>query len=211
VAWSPDYITLAQLKDSLRITDTVDDAMLGFAITAASRAIDQHCGRQFGQLAAPAARYYEPRWDRRQTRWLIPIDDLMTTTGLAIATDVNDDGTWGTALVLNTDVSLFPWNAAADGLQWTALAGGKSVTFSPPSTVLFDRTVRVTAQWGWSAVPSVVVQATLIQASRFFKRRDAPFGIAGSPDMGSELRLLAKVDPDVQLVLDPVRRLWGLG
>jgi hypothetical protein len=211
VAWSPDYITLAQLKDSLRITDTVDDAMLGFAITAASRAIDQHCGRQFGQLAAPAARYYEPRWDRRQTRWLIPIDDLMTTTGLAIATDVNDDGTWGTALVLNTDVSLFPWNAAADGLPWTALAGGKSVTFSPPSTVLFDRTVRVTAQWGWSAVPSVVVQATLIQASRFFKRRDAPFGIAGSPDMGSELRLLAKVDPDVQLVLDPVRRLWGLG
>jgi hypothetical protein len=213
MAWAPSYITSAQLHDDLRIAigDTVDDAMLGYAITAASRAIDQHCGRQFGQLAAPAARYYEPRWDRRQTRWVIPIDDLMTTTGLAVAADINDDGTYSTTLVLNTDFQPFPWNAAADNVPWTALAGSKSLVFNPPSSVLFDRIVRVTAQWGWSAVPDVVVQATLIQAARFFKRRDAPFGVAGSPDMGSELRLLAKLDPDVQLLLDPVRRLWGLG
>jgi hypothetical protein len=42
-----------------------------------------------------------------------------------------------------------------------------------------------------------------MQASRLLSRRDAPFGIAGSPEMGSEMRLLAKLDPDVDLLVQP--------
>jgi len=55
-------------------------------------------------------------------------------------------------------------------------------------------------------VPTTVKQATLLQASRVFARREAPFGVAGSPDMGSELRLLEKVDPDVAVMLVPYVR-----
>jgi hypothetical protein len=69
--------------------------------------------------------------------------------------------------------------------------------------------VQVTATWGWTAVPATIKKATLLQASRFYKRRDAPFGVAGSPDMGSEMRLLAKVDPDVEVMLGDYRRKWG--
>lgn len=57
----------------------------------------------------------------------------------------------------------------------------------------------------FSPVPSMVKLATQLQASRWAKRRDAPFGIAGSPEMGSELRLLARLDPDVEILLGG----WG--
>jgi hypothetical protein len=41
----------------------------------------------------------------------------------------------------------------------------------------------------------------MLQASRFYARRDSPYGVAGSPDLGSEVRLLSKVDPDVAVSL----------
>jgi hypothetical protein len=60
-------------------------------------------------------------------------------------------------------------------------------------------------------VPPTIKLATQLQASRWLKRRDAPFGIAGSPELGSELRLLAKLDPDVEVLLDGhgERTRWG--
>jgi hypothetical protein len=59
------------------------------------------------------------------------------------------------------------------------------------------------------AVPDGVVLACLLQASRWYKRRDAPFGIAGSDLMGAAMRLAAKVDPDVAVLLSTYRRHWG--
>lgn len=54
----------------------------------------------------------------------------------------------------------------------------------------------------FSPVPKPVSIATKLQASRWYKRRDAPFGVAGSPELGSELRLLPKLDPDVEVLLN---------
>lgn len=59
------------------------------------------------------------------------------------------------------------------------------------------------------AVPASINLATLIQAARFVKRRDAPFGVAGSPDMGNELRLLARLDPDVLVLVANHRNWWS--
>jgi hypothetical protein len=60
----------------------------------------------------------------------------------------------------------------------------------------------VTAKWGYAAaIPKSVIEANLLQASRLFSRRQSPYGVAGSPDLGGELRLLAKVDPDVAVLL----------
>jgi hypothetical protein len=61
--------------------------------------------------------------------------------------------------------------------------------------------VTISAVWGWDEVPTTVEQATLLQASRFHARRFSPYGVAGSPEAGSEMRLLAKLDPDVELAL----------
>lgn len=202
MAWAPDYATLAELKHALApgIADTVDDDELERAIGAASRAIDHHCGRQFGKDAAPVARYYTPTSHGRAA---VVIDDLMDTSGLVVKTD-DGSGAFATTLELDVDVVLFPWNAAADGRPWRMLVG-----INGASLPCRERAVEVTARFGWSAVPIEVTQACLLQAARIFVRKNSPFGIAGSPEMGSELRLLNKLDPDVAVLLSGVRAYWG--
>lgn len=60
-----------------------------------------------------------------------------------------------------------------------------------------------------TTIPDSIVMACLLQAGRFYKRRDALFGIAGSPEMGNEMRLLAKLDPDVALLVKSAYDMWG--
>ena len=196
MAWKPDYATSADLKAYLRIGDAVDDAQIALAITAASRAIDRNTKRQFGLVDAPEARKYTARWDCNRGRYVVRIDDLMTQVGLTITTAAGA-----------VDVfALKPANAALEGRPWTLIVVDPTSAVKP--TTLEDA-VTVTAKFGWTAVPATVKEATLLQASRLFKRRDAPFGVAGSPELGSELRLLAKVDPDVHVMLSDYRLDWG--
>ncbi|GLI00311.1 head-tail connector protein [Phytohabitans aurantiacus] len=202
MAWAPDYVTSAELKAFLRISDTDDDAQVALAITAASRAVDTHCGRQFGVVAAAEQRFYTGQWDRRICRWVVVFDDLMSTTNFAAIVQDEDGVTVGTI----DEYALEPRNAAAKGRPWTQMVVLLNSAQQP--TGARDE-VAVTALWGWSAVPSAVKQATLLQASRIFARRQSPYGIAGSPDDGSEMRLLARVDPDVAVVLNPYRRWWA--
>lgn len=58
-------------------------------------------------------------------------------------------------------------------------------------------------------IPAGIKYACLIQASRLVKRKDAPFGVAGSPAMGSEMRLLDRLDPDVVVHARPHKVWWG--
>lgn len=199
MAWAPDYVTAAELKAYLRISDTVDDVQIALAITAASRAVDRCASRQFGLVAAPEARTYTSRWDRIRRRYVCDIDDLMTVTGLTIT------NTQGSV----TGYTLKAGNAPAKGRPWTLLVLDPQPTIHPTPWVTLEDDVTVTARFGWTTVPDPVKQATLLQASRFFTRRNAPFGVAGSPDLGSELRLLAKVDVDVAVVLGPYIRWWA--
>ncbi|HEY9416823.1 MAG TPA: hypothetical protein VIQ30_18865 [Pseudonocardia sp.] len=193
MVWAPDYVTPDELKGDLRITDTVDDAQAARAVTAASRAVDRATHRQFGKLTEAAPFVYTARWHSGRGQWLIPIDDLMTSTGLVITTV---DGPI-------TAFKLQPGNAAVKGRPWTRILVEKASAIQPTAD---EDGVTVTGLFGWSDVPVTVKAATLLQATRFFKRRDAPFGVAGSPQDGSEVRLLAKVDPDVAvMVRDYVR------
>lgn len=200
MAWQPDYATLAELKAFVRIADTVDDAELAVAITAASRSIDAHTGRQFGLLAVPTLWSYTARPDLARGRWVVDVDDLMTVTGLLVEVP--------TAATVTT-FTKEPVNGATKGRPWTRIVFDRNPTVHP--LPIDNYTVNVTGQFGWTTVPVPVKQACLLQASRFFKRRDAPFGVAGSPDLGSEIRLLAKVDPDVAVVLTPYRRIGRVG
>lgn len=200
MAWEPDYTTAVDLAAYLRIDDNDDDLQLATAATSASRAIDRFTCRQFGLIDAPEARYYTARWSRSRGMWLVAIDDLMTETGLEVATEQYADGIF----VAVTAPVLRPRNALQKGRPWTELAIPNESAVGP----LFGRDggVRVTGRWGWTSVPVTVEQAALLQGSRVFARRDAPFGVAGSPEAGSELRLLAKVDPDVAVMLNSYRR-----
>ena len=207
MAWAPDYATVDQLRRYLRLPtsgdvgevgeDTDNDAVYGPAITASSRLIDRACGRQFGSVTA-TARYYTPRYFPQRGRNVATVDDFMSVTSLAVKTDLDGDDVYETTI---TDFVKLPLNAAASLRPWTDIELREAVSRSEGS-------LEITALWGWTAVPDTILTATLLQASRISKRRDAPFGVAGSPDLGNELRLLAKLDPDVSMMVSAYRRYY---
>ncbi|GAA4681343.1 phage gp6-like head-tail connector protein [Phytohabitans rumicis] len=199
MVWKPDYIDdLTQLRDFITRSDvTVDDEFLTIAAGAASRAVDRHTGRQFGKTDTVQARRYTARWNRRRGRYVVTIDDLYSAAGLVIA-------------VPDGPVSVFelePVNALADGLVYERLVIEPDSANLPTGRVRNEVTV-TTDKWGWPAFPVPVVEGTLLQASRLASRRNSPYGIAGSPDDGSEMRLLARVDPDVAVSLGSHKRRW---
>lgn len=197
--WKPDYATLAEVKSYLRTADTLDDTELPGWITAASRAVDERCNRQFGVLAAPAARIYRraPFWDPTLCMWLLEIDDLMTSAAMTVG---------GVALASSGTV-LLPDNAPADGRPWTHI--GYAVQ-PVASYVGAPVSIAVSATWGWTTVPEQVKSAVKLQVSRWMSRRDSPNGIVSSPDTGG-LRLLSRLDPDVATSLSGLSRRRRVG
>lgn len=202
------YATLAELKAfvSIPTADTLDDTALQVALDAASGQVEQYCDRLFTADGTVTTRWYQAGPDVTY----LEVDPISTTTGLIVATDDNADGVAETTWTLNTDYRLEPINAAlmTPVEPWTRLVGLGTRWF--PRLLYRRPGVSVTAKFGWpaGAAPAQVKLATLIQSSRLFKRKDAPFGVAGSVEFGSEMRLLAKLDPDVESLIRPFRRNW---
>ena len=196
MAWQPDYCTVSELKSFLRISDSTDDTELGYAITAASRAVDARTNRQFGSVSPVETRLFTAEWDRRRQRWVVAIDDVQDTTGLTVTVDAGGI----------TDYTLEPVNGPETGRPYERLVVNSTSEFAPTSE---EYGVSIDALWGWSSVPTTIKQATLMQASRFHARRFSPYGIAGSPDSGTEMRLLNRIDPDVAVTLTPYTRWWA--
>lgn len=204
MAWAPDYATLEQARGYERIGDAGDDVELALAITAASRAIDTAAGRQFGKADTVQQRYYTARWSLSLSRWVVPIDDVHDPGDMDVDFDSGGNGGYASAI---TSYQLRPRNNPLAGAPYSELVVMPWNAVTP--TAALDG-IRVTSSgFGWAAVPDTIVAATLIQTSRFHARRDSPYGIAGSPDQGGELRLLAKVDPDVRLMVSRYIRWWG--
>ena len=195
------YCTTTDVRASLGDErSTLDEIMLDRVINTSSRAIDDHCDRRFWQDAASAVRVYRVG-DCRSAR----VDDISTTVGLVVKTDTNLDGTWATTWAA-TDFQLEPLNANLDDALphawWRIVAIGGN-TFP-----VHDRrpTLQVTARFGWSAIPDPVHQACVIHAVSLFKRKDAPFGVAGFGDFGA---VRIRRDPDVVALLEPFVRMGG--
>lgn len=198
------YATLEELRVFVGIPadDETDDAVLQVALDAAAGQVDAYTGRRFTADEAPTTRYYTAT-DPGHVR----VDPLQTAVGLVVATDDTGDGSYSTAWTLGDDYRLTPVNSPSTGRPWTGLARS---TAGPRSFPRGELAVEVTATFGWTEIPAAVHEATLLQASRLFVRRQAPFGVAGSPDIGSEVRLLARLDPDVEALLRPYRRTWAI-
>ena len=74
MTWAPDYCTSSELKSYLKIDDTADDTLVALWVTTVSRNVDDHCGRQFGQVAALETREYVPVWDRHLGAYVAETD-----------------------------------------------------------------------------------------------------------------------------------------
>jgi hypothetical protein len=187
------YATLAQVKGALRITDSVDDSLLEMAIESASRLIDGYTYRYFYN-AGTAVRNFAA-----EDSYLVLIDDLISITELKSTDEIGSEyTTW-----LSTDYQLQPVNGKQDGLNipYTSILAVDDKLFN---TLGSQALVRITGVWGWSAVPIAVTQATIIQASRIYKRLDSPLGVAGFGDLGA-IRVGRSLDPDVEQLVMPYR------
>lgn len=197
MAISNGYATLAQVKAALRITDSVDDTLLEMAVESASRAIDGHAGRYF-YSSGTATRIYAA-----DDASIVQIDDL-GGTAITLQTDPDADGTWADTWAVS-DYQLEPVNGIVDGLAtpYTRIRATGDYNFP---TLNGEALVKVTGVFGWSAVPTAITQACVIQSSRIFKRLDSPLGVAGFGDMGA-IRVSRYLDPDVEQLVAPFRKL----
>lgn len=190
-----DYCTLAMLKSRAGITDNIDDADLAAVIDGVSREIENDTQRRFWTTDADEVRCFTALGGD-----VVMTGDLISVTTLE--TDEAGNRSYGTTWT-TVDYDFSPENADLEGRPFTRIEVTPNNRLAFPTS---RRGVKVTGKFGYSAtVPAIVREACLLQCERIFKRKDAPFGIVGSPDTGY-VRLKAELDPDVQRFLDGVRK-----
>jgi hypothetical protein len=191
------YCTLADVKAALRITDTIDDALLENSINSASRMIDQYCNRYFYSSSAGEVRYY-----KANDGFVCWIDDAQSISEIKTAsTDpLIFDTTWEAG-----DYQVLPANRWANGAYYpiTGITATDNYLFPVWADMAL---VKVTGQFGWSSTPEPIKFACIIQASRLFKRLESPLGVAGVSDIGI-MRVGANIDGDVAQLINPFRLL----
>lgn len=193
------YATLNELKTALRIQDSVDDGLLELALESASRLVDEYTMRSFYN-AGTATRVFVPSDD-----YCVAIDDAISISSVAVSTLLNK--TFDQVWTVN-DYQTEPLNGVVDGLTGWPITRVRAVGVYefPYDSDYEEATVQITGVWGWSAVPTAVKQATIIQAMRLFKRLDSPLGIISSPDTGF-FRVSSRIDPDVAQLLNSYRKI----
>lgn len=188
-----EYVTLEELKSQFGIEPDDDsrDGDLNRARASASRSIDKTTGRRFWLDPAPVARTFNPRGRIvcESDGDLFLVDDIGSETGLVVET--GSGSSWSAV----TDYETSPDNALTEGKPITGLLRVLG-TWGTVTTRL-----RVTARFGWPAVPDDIHEAALILASRLYKRKDSPEGIIGSAEWG--VRNLSRRDPDVWNLIEP--------
>lgn len=191
------YTTLALVKSELAITDSVDDTLLEAAINAASREIDRYCGRRFWQDGSVVTRLYHA-----YSHTICYVDDISTATGLVVSVDLLGYGAYDLTLTVNNDFITEPVNAALDvpAFPYTVL---RVVPFAQNYFPLTARPgVKVTAKFGWPAVPDDITKAATIQSAQLFKSKDAVFGVAAFGEFGP-IRVRSALHPIAEGLLSP--------
>lgn len=187
------YTDLPTVKAGLGKTTADDrDDLIEQAIAAASRMIDERCGRRFYAPTGVSARTFTAL-DRHLTigdAQSIRVDDIATDEGLIVETKTGFTGTYSTI----TGAELGPDNSDVLGRPWT------EVVYSA-GWIGDASKVRVTARWGWPSVPDAITQAAALLAARLYRRKDSPQGVLGSAEWG--VMRVSRFDPDVENLIAP--------
>jgi hypothetical protein len=194
------YATLEELQQHIDASsgaawEAADLANMQTALEAASRWIDAYCGTRF-YTTAETRRYTADWYD------LVYIHDVTAVS--EVATDENDDGICETVWSAS-DYVLEPYNATLDERPFRQIRISRGGRYSFPRP---REAVQVTGSFGSSAAaPANVRQACLLVAHRLWRRRDAIFGVAGTPGLGvTVVQARISADSDVMQLLEAVDR-----
>ena len=197
------YCSTNDLKTMIGLSGSSQDTNLTNAINASSRLIDQITGRVFFISESVQIKYFTPN-----NPFILDVPDIATTTGLIVQLDTTDDGSYDKTITLDTDFYLKPLDVVdLDGdndipFQTLVILDRRSSERFDPDIV---RNVKITAKYGFNAVPDAIKQACLLQSSRLWKRKDSPFSTYGSSETG-ERELFQKMDPDAKTLIKPYIR-----
>jgi hypothetical protein len=193
------YATRAELKSRMHIEsgDTSLDAELDGALLVASSDVNDWCGRVFGDSGGLSARHYSV-----EHHDFALVDDFSTSSGLIVEMDAAEDGLTFASTLTGADYQLEPLDGIVDGMPgwpfYQIILVGRRFNIRSARAQL-----RVTARWGWAAVPVNVKASTLILAQEQMKLPDAPFGVAGFGEFGP---VRIRNNPIVQRLLSSYRR-----
>jgi hypothetical protein len=196
------YCTLQEVRDQLGDAgNKISQTLLEKAINSTCRAVDRWCGRRFWRDATTSTRRYVA--DDQRTVW---VDDISAAAGVVVASDAGGDGVYETTWTVGTDYQLEPLNAdvVAAGDTGDAFAFWQVSAIGTrwfPVWATRRPGVQVTARFGWSAMPDQVSEAAVLKAVSLYRRKDAPFGVAGFGEFGV-VRITRK-DVDVVDLLTP--------
>ena len=190
------YATADQLKAYLNEPALEDryDALFDRAINAATDKITDYCDLLFEKANsgdAKTAKQFQGSGHGRIYIRDFYVPDGDTLSDVTVEVDWTDDGTHETTLTYLTEWIAGPSDQRA-GYPYYYLEhvnGRAWPTGARPR-------VQVTAAWGWAATPSLVEDVCLQMAAELFKRRDAPFGVAGFDELGA-----VRISPNQKRVL----------
>ena len=194
------YITVDELRAYMKDPGQLSQNVYEDAIAAAEIEINSMCGRYFDLDSGTSDRFYWP-----DDPYSIQVDDIATTTGLLINVDQIGDGTYTQPWTITTDFFLEPVNqiqAGIKGWPFNTVQATLTTKYFPLKRAYYYRrpTVKITATWGWPAVPVAVKQATAVVANKLVKMGEAPFGVAGYDQWGT---IRVGNIPEVQNLLNP--------
>lgn len=185
MALGDPYISADELKDVLGITDASEDALVNRAVKAATRAIDgKSAYNTFWNTGSPVTRTIDlvgrivPKRTSSPYYKILLNDGVASTVGFAVAGQ-------SSAALLPSDAIEKGQPATAIKLPWGAVSGGS---------------LDITAVWGWPEIPDDIIMAAQMQATRYYKRRGSPDGMAGSAEWG--VMRIPYLDPDVKAILE---------
>jgi hypothetical protein len=157
------YATLAEYKswNTIDTTSATDDAVIEQIIESVSRQIDSICARVF-YVTTATVRYFNTDDSN-----VLYTDDISALTSLEVATDLDGDGVHEVVWA-STDYNLLPYQSTR---SWPY----NGIERASNSIYAFSRMPRgnkVTALWGWSAVPADVKTACLIAVDAEYHARN---------------------------------------
>ena len=198
------YVTTAELKVHLGITDTGDDVRIGRAVNSASRNLEKFCRRQFNTDNAVSTRRF-----RSATGMRAVVDDFHTTSGLVVR--VGSLGSFTTTLTLDSDFFVGPVEAPYETPDvwpfWRLRGRQGNWPFTCRALSPEEPNLEVDANWGWASVPPDIVDAAMLHATRLYRRKDSPEGvIVDRFQEAAAVRLSARMDPDAVRLASPFRK-----
>lgn len=197
------YVTAPNYRLRTDKSDDSDDTVILEQLKAVSRLLDRECERFFTIDAAAVARYIDGRGGKEI--WLNA--DIGSVSNLVVLVDLDNDGVPETTLTKDTDFWLLPRNAALgpEPRPWEAML------LMPTTTVLtaFPNqadALKITALWGWPAVPAAIVEATVLITRQLRDLQEA--GITMTIQSIDEQ---VQQSPDSLRLLDKIRAMYRRG